>query len=92
MDSYILQNEYELYKWAHVKFDIVNNEVNTEIAKTKEKIKTKWYSNQEEDVQNNIKRVYFAKIENQVKQGHREDIDKRFIQALKKLGKSYNPD
>ena len=39
LDSYILQNEDELYKWAHVKLYIVNNEVNTEIAKTKEKLR-----------------------------------------------------
>ena len=33
----------------------------------------------------------FAIEENQVKQDHHEDIDKNFIQVLKKLDTPYNP-
>ena len=42
---YILQNEDEYYKWAHVKIDPVRNEVNTENVKTEEKVNTKQYPN-----------------------------------------------
>ena len=90
-DSNILQNEYEFYKWAHVKIDPVKNEVNTENLKTEENVKTKQYSNKEVDLQNTAKRVSFTKQENKVKQYHHEDIEKNVILALKKLDTSYNP-
>ena len=42
---YILKNEYEYYKLAHVKIYPVNNEVMTEKIKTEEIVKTEQYLN-----------------------------------------------
>ena len=46
-DSYILQNEDELYKWAHIEIDPVNNEIKTDNIKSEEKVKTKQDSSRE---------------------------------------------
>ena len=50
LDSYILQNEDESYKWYHVKIDPVKNEINTEDVKTEKNVNTKQDINSEEDV------------------------------------------
>ena len=72
--SYILQNEYESYKWAHVKIDLVNNEFKTENVKIEETFRTEQDMDRKEDVQKTIKRVSFTRQDNQVKQDNNEDI------------------
>ena len=88
--SYNLQNEDDLYKWAHLKIDPVKNKDKTKNVKTEGKVKTKQYFNNKEEAQKIIKGFSFAKQENQVKQYHHEDIDKNVILALKKPDTSYN--
>ena len=41
-------------------------------------------------MQKTIQIISFSKQKNQVKQDHHEEIDKNFIQALKKLNMPYN--
>ena len=84
-DTYILQDEDNLYSWDHVKIDPDKNKVKIENLKTEENVNTKQDSRGEEDVQKTIKSVYFAKQENQVKQYHHGYIDKNVVQELKKL-------
>ena len=69
--------------------DPLNTEVKTEDVKSKN-VTTKQDYRRVDDLQNTIKRVSFAKQENQVKQDQHEYMDKNTVLALNKLDKSYN--